>query len=91
MAGLPRQMLSPKMFRSPDSSIPLLHSPWSLTIPFRTFFFISFVCVLSICSSSFLGSGHLGVTVHRDCVQVLRQQKWPVSSAQVLQFHKQSN
>lgn len=38
---------------------------------FSHFFLISFLCVLSICSPSFLGSGHLGVTVHRDCAQVL--------------------
>ena len=48
MAGLPRQMLSPKMFRSPDSSIPLLHSPWSLTIPFRTFFDFIFMCFIHL-------------------------------------------
>lgn len=33
----------PKTFRSPDSLIPLLHSPWSLTIPFRTFLHFIFL------------------------------------------------
>lgn len=48
---------------------------WEPHNSFFNFFSFQFFCVLFICSPSFLGSGHLGVTVHRDCAQVLRQQK----------------